>query len=307
MLPPAPAQLSPAGGQRSQQHQDRGQHPSATAHQQRQQQPLFPSPARRPGVGALPRLPALPPTDADPLPQWELMSSAAMAAATGGSPLLKLEEYLAEEHGDDDLPLLPPPLLPDSRGWDSAAATAPSMQHPGRDPRRRDQRDAHPHLPQDVQLAAAQMKALMDSTAAFEPARAAGTATTPSSSSSYDAAGEHVMEGLLCPDSVDAMRQWATLLDPSFPAAGDLEEGGGSGLLQGAEVPAALANYKHAALLSEAADMFSADAGHPSSLSPQVCVPIHCMLSSSCLIFTCQSSAVGSGALLSCIQPTNGM
>ena len=37
-------------------------------------------------------------------------------------------------------------------------------------------------------------------------------AGTPSSSSSYDTAADHIVEGLLCPDSIDAMRKWAVRL-----------------------------------------------------------------------------------------------
>ena len=42
-----------------------------------------------------------------------------------------------------------------------------------------------------------------------EPQAAVCMAGTPSSSSSYDTAADHVIEGLLCPDSIDAMRKWA--------------------------------------------------------------------------------------------------
>jgi hypothetical protein len=106
-----------------------------------------------------------------------------------------------------------------------------------------------------VQVAAAQMRALMDSTAAFEPVGGGPVAATPSTSSSHDAAADHIMDGLLCPDSIDAMRKWAALLDPSFPEAGDP----GHGLLPAAEAPVALSSYKHAGLLAEAADIFTGE------------------------------------------------
>lgn len=250
----------------------------------------LPSPSRRPLVrqppSQQPQLPAPPLSDAEATPHWELMSSRAMAAATGGSPMVKLEAYAdpplarrqqqastragAGAHAEAE-PMQPPPRPEIRLGGRVSAPRAPSSQ---RDPRRAPA--DHPHLPHGplppgVQQAAAQMKALMDSTAAFEPAVVGGGAigTTPSNSSSYDAATDHIMEGLLCPDSVDAMRKWAALLDPSFPAGGE-DDDDFSGLLPGAEAPAALSGYKHAGLLSDAADVVCGEAAGRSAYSQQV-------------------------------------
>ncbi len=194
-----------------------------------QQQPALPMP--------LPRLKE----DRQPAEQWELMSSTAIAAATGASPVVHFAECL------------PPPPRQDGAHGSRAGGGTPQFS----------QGSGEPPLPPGVHFAAGQMRALMDSTAAFEPQSAGGggpprvIATTPSSSSSYEAAADHVMEGLLCPNSLDAMCKWAALLDPSFPLEAEPDEAWAP---PGGEVPEAFSGgYQHATLLAQVADVVGAD------------------------------------------------
>lgn len=206
-----------------------------------QQQPALPMP--------LPRLKE----ERQPAEQWELMSSSAIAAATGASPVVHFAEYSP-----------PPPRQDGTHGSRAADGLGgPGSGGGGVGTPQVPQGSGEPPLPPGVHFAAGQMRALMDSTAAFEPQSGGGggpprvIATTPSSSSSYEAAADHVMEGLLCPSSLDAMRKWAALLDPSFPLEAEPDEAWAP---PGGEVPEAFSGgYQHATLLAQVADVVGAD------------------------------------------------